>query len=102
VIRIGPVERSEQGTGVADERHVSVRLLGDWLGGDLGGATAVGRPCHTDTRTPAGSQFLCLLLHGLAEQGREGDPSPLRLRLQRRENGSWRADGSPAELSHDA
>jgi len=79
-----------------------MRLFGGGLGRDVGCAAAVGRSGHADARTPARTQFMRLFFHGFAKQGRERDPSSLRFRLQRRKDGSWRADGRPAELSHDA
>lgn len=102
VIGIGSVERREQGARVADEGHVSVRLVGDGLGRDIGCAAAISRPCYPDTRTPACTELICLLFNGFPKHGRERDASSLRLRLQCCEDGSWRADGGPTKLGHDA
>lgn len=101
MVRICRVERGEQRTGVADERHSSARLVGHGPGGELGRAPPVGGARDSYPRAAPTPQRACLLLHGLAQERRKRNAPSLRLRLKGAKDGRRRADSSTSEVSHD-
>jgi hypothetical protein len=76
--------------------------VGDRLRGDLDCAAAVRGARHADPRAPPCAKLPGFLFYRLAEEDREGNPTALRLGLERAEGRVWRADGGPSKLRHDA
>jgi hypothetical protein len=52
VVRVSGVERGQEWTGVADERHLGARLFGDRLRRECGRASAIGGSCYADPWAP--------------------------------------------------